>query len=160
MFLSVPTHVMTQEYWILLGLKSLVLDLNCIFIPPLEENHVPKLLKKKIQKERVETAMKNDGQRIAIDFTLSEDMSNKVNTVFLRQFDDFHSPHEHVLSAWMVFTLSAPFIQNSSENFGELAYSIANLYTQNHLKVWILFKFSSDFLSEIRGELKFAFSPR
>ena len=93
MFLSVPTHVMTQEYWIILGLKSLVLDWNCIFIPPLEEDHVPKLLKKKIQKERVENAMKNGGQRIAIDFTLSEDMSNKVNTVFLRQFDDFHSQH-------------------------------------------------------------------
>ena len=37
--------------------------------------------------------MKNGGQRIAIDFTLSEDMSNKVNKVFLRQFDDFHCPH-------------------------------------------------------------------
>ena len=70
-----------------------MLDLNCIFISPSEKNHVPKLLKKKIQKERVENAMKNGGQRIAIDFTLSEDMSNKVNTVFLRQFDDFHSPH-------------------------------------------------------------------
>lgn len=93
MFLSVPTHVVTQQYWILLGLKALVLDLNFLLIPPLEEDHVPKLLKKKIQKERVENAMKNGGQRIAIDFTLSEDMSNKVNTVFLRQFDDFHSPH-------------------------------------------------------------------
>ena len=92
-FLSVPAHVMTQQYWILVGLKALVLDLNCIFIPPSEEDHVPKLLKKKIQKERVENAMKNGGQRIAIDFTLSEDMSNKVNKVFLRQFDDFHSPH-------------------------------------------------------------------
>lgn len=84
---------MTQQYWILLGLKALVLDLNRIFISPLEENHVPKLLKKKIQKGRVENTMKNGGQRIAIDFTLSEDMSNKVNKVFLRQFDDFHSPH-------------------------------------------------------------------
>ena len=63
------------------------------FIPPLEEDHVPKLLKKKIQRERVENAMKNGGQRIAIDFTLSEDMSNKVNKVFLRQSDDFHCPH-------------------------------------------------------------------
>lgn len=44
----------------------------------------------------------------------------------------------------------------SSENFGELAYTVANLHTQNHFKVWILFKFSSDFLSEIRGALKFA----
>lgn len=76
-----------------------MLDLNCIFIPPLEEDHVPKLLKKKIQRERVENAMKNGGQRIAIDFTLSEDMSNKVNKVFLRQFDDFHCPHKHVLCA-------------------------------------------------------------
>ena len=48
----------------------------------------------------------------------------------------------------------------SSENFRELAYTVANLHTQNHFKVWIFFKFSSDFLSEIRGELKFAFSPR
>ena len=42
---------------------------------------MPKLLKKKIQKERVENAMKNGGQRIAIDFTLSENMSNKVSTM-------------------------------------------------------------------------------
>ena len=28
--------------------------------------------------------MKNGGQRIAIDFTLSEDMSNKVSTLFFR----------------------------------------------------------------------------
>ena len=49
---------------------------------------------------------------------------------------------------------------HSSENFRELAYTVANLLTQNHFKVWILFKFSSDFLSEIRGELKFAFSPQ
>ena len=55
-------------------------DLGIPFIPPLEEDHVPKLLKKKIQKERVENVMKNGGQRIAIDFTLSEDMSNKVST--------------------------------------------------------------------------------
>lgn len=55
-------------------------DLGILFIPPLEEDHVPKLLKKKIQKERVENVMKNGGQRIAIDFTLSEDMSNKVST--------------------------------------------------------------------------------
>lgn len=43
---------------------------------------MPKLLKKKIQKGRVENAMKNGGQRIAIDFTLSEDMSDKVNLKF------------------------------------------------------------------------------
>ena len=43
--------------------------------------------------------MKNGGHRIAIDFTLSEDMSNEVNKGFLRQFDDFRSPHKHVLSA-------------------------------------------------------------
>ena len=49
---------------------------------------------------------------------------------------------------------------HSSENFGELAYTVANLHSQNHFKVWILYKFSSDFLSEIRGERKFAFSPR
>ena len=55
-------------------------DLGILFIPPLEEDHIPKLLKKKIQKERVENVMKNGGQRIAIDFTLSEDMSNKVGT--------------------------------------------------------------------------------
>ena len=55
-------------------------DLGILFIPPLEEDHIPKLLKKKIQKERVESVMKNGGQRIAIDFTLSEDMSNKVST--------------------------------------------------------------------------------
>ena len=55
-------------------------DLGILFIPPLEEDHIPKLLKKKIQKERVENVMKNGGQRIAIDFTLSEDMSNKVST--------------------------------------------------------------------------------
>lgn len=86
-----------------------MLDLNFLFIPPLEEDHVPKLLKKKIQKERVENAMKNGGQRIAIDFTLSEDMSNKVNTVFLRHFDDFLFP-ALACSFCLVFTLSAPFI--------------------------------------------------
>ena len=59
-------------------------DLGILFIPPLEEDHIPKLLKKKIQKERVENVMKNGGQRIAIDFTLSEDMSNKVSTLFFR----------------------------------------------------------------------------
>lgn len=41
-------------------------------------NHVPKIVRKKIQKERVENAMKNGAQRVAIDFTLSEDMNNKV----------------------------------------------------------------------------------
>ncbi|XP_074624053.1 tRNA-dihydrouridine(16/17) synthase [NAD(P)(+)]-like isoform X1 [Acropora palmata] len=40
-------------------------------------NHVPKIIRKKIQKERVENAMKNGAQRVAIDFTLSEDMNNK-----------------------------------------------------------------------------------
>jgi len=45
--------------------------------PKADEDHVPKILRKKIQKERVENAMKNGGQRVAIDFTLSEDMSNK-----------------------------------------------------------------------------------
>ncbi|XP_015748875.1 PREDICTED: tRNA methyltransferase 10 homolog B-like [Acropora digitifera] len=40
-------------------------------------NHVPKIVRKKIQKERVENAMKNGAQRVAIDFTLSEDMNNK-----------------------------------------------------------------------------------
>ena len=59
-------------------------DLGILFIPPLEEDHLPKLLKKKIQKERVENVMKNGGQRIAIDFTLSEDMSNKVSTLFFQ----------------------------------------------------------------------------
>jgi len=44
-----------------------------------DEDHVPKILRKKIQKERVENAMKNGGQRVAIDFTLSEDLSNKVS---------------------------------------------------------------------------------
>jgi len=50
-----------------------------------DEDHVPKILRKKIQKERVENAMKNGGQRVAIDFTLSEDMSNKEVTKLAAQ---------------------------------------------------------------------------
>lgn len=47
---------------------------------PKEENHIPKTLLKEIQKERVENAMKNGAQRVAIDFTVSDDMRNKVST--------------------------------------------------------------------------------
>ena len=130
MFLSVPTHVMTQQYWILLGLKALALDLNCIFISPLEENHVSKLLKKKIQKGRVENAMKNGGQRIAIDFTLSEDMSNKVNTVFLWQFV-FHFL-TLACSFCLFFTLSAPFIMRNWESWHVLSPIYTRRTTSKH----------------------------
>lgn len=44
-----------------------------------DSEHVSKIVRKKLQKERVENAMKNGGQRVAIDLTLSDDMSNKVS---------------------------------------------------------------------------------
>jgi len=47
---------------------------------PEDENHIPKTLLKEIQKERVENAMMNGAQRVAIDFTVSDDMRNKVST--------------------------------------------------------------------------------
>ena len=46
---------------------------------PKEENHIPKTVLKEIQKERVENAMKSGGQRVAIDFTVTDDMRNKVS---------------------------------------------------------------------------------
>ena len=52
---------------------------------PKEENHIPKTVLKEIQKERVENAMKSGGQRVAIDFTVSDDMRNKVSTSVNRQ---------------------------------------------------------------------------
>jgi len=63
-----------------------------------DEDHVPKILRKKIQKERVENAMKNGGQRVAIDFTLSEDMSNKVSHVLFstHQWKEPLSFHEAI----------------------------------------------------------------
>ncbi|KAJ7377828.1 tRNA (guanine(9)-N(1))-methyltransferase [Desmophyllum pertusum] len=50
-----------------------------------DENHIPKILLKKIRKERVENAMKNGGQRVAIDFTVSDDMCNKEVTKLAAQ---------------------------------------------------------------------------
>ena len=44
-----------------------------------DSEHVSKIVRKKLQKERVENAMKNGGQRVAIDLTLSDEMSNKVS---------------------------------------------------------------------------------
>ena len=44
-----------------------------------EGNHIPKIILKDIKKERVENAMKSGGQRVAIDFTVSDDMRNKVS---------------------------------------------------------------------------------
>lgn len=51
-----------------------------------DENRIPKILLKEIQKERVENAMKSGGQRVAIDFTVSDDMRNKVSTFFNHLF--------------------------------------------------------------------------
>jgi len=53
-----------------------------------EENHIPKTVLKEIQKERVENAMKSGGQRVAIDFTVSDDMRNKVSRSVNRQLTD------------------------------------------------------------------------
>lgn len=50
-----------------------------------EENHIPKTVLKAIQKERVENAMKSGGQRVAIDFTVSDDMRNKEVTKLAAQ---------------------------------------------------------------------------
>ena len=52
---------------------------------PKEENHIPKSVLKEIQKERVENVMKGGGQRVAIDFTVSDDMRNKVSTTVNHQ---------------------------------------------------------------------------
>ena len=51
------------------------------FLPTLTEDseHVSKIVRKKLQRERVENVMKNGGQKVAIDLTLSDDMSNKVS---------------------------------------------------------------------------------
>ena len=43
-----------------------------------DENHIPKIVLKKLQKERVGNAMKSDAQRVAIDFTVIDCMLNKV----------------------------------------------------------------------------------
>ena len=87
-------------------------DLGILFIPPLEEDHVPKLLKKKIQKERMENVMKNGGQRIAIDFTLSEDMSNKVST-FSFQF----CMKPELLFFWFCLFVFLTNVKNCTEFF-------------------------------------------
>jgi len=50
-----------------------------------DENHIPKTLLKEIQKERVENAMMNGAQRVAIDFTVSDDMRNKEITKLAAQ---------------------------------------------------------------------------
>lgn len=42
-----------------------------------DENHIPKIVLKKLQKERVGNAMKSDAQRVAIDFTVIDCMLNK-----------------------------------------------------------------------------------
>ena len=56
-----------------------------LFMLPKEENHIPKSVLKEIQKERVENVMKGGGQRVAIDFTVSDDMRNKVSTTVNHQ---------------------------------------------------------------------------
>ena len=43
-----------------------------------DENHIPKIVLKKLQKERVGNAMKSDAQRVAIDFSVIDCMINKV----------------------------------------------------------------------------------
>ncbi|PFX33296.1 tRNA-dihydrouridine(16/17) synthase [NAD(P)(+)]-like [Stylophora pistillata] len=50
-----------------------------------DENHVPRVVLKKLQKERVENAMKSDAQRVAIDFTLMDCMLNKDKTKSLAE---------------------------------------------------------------------------
>ena len=81
---------------------------------PEDENHVPKILQKKLQKERVENAMKNGGQRVAIDFTLSEDMSNKVSVALFGRFEVFIFQVTFLLA--LVITASALFIRKLSRS--------------------------------------------
>ena len=60
---------------------QLIFIILSFFMLPKEENHIPKTVLKEIQKERVQNAMKKGGQRVAIDFTVSDGMRNKVSTL-------------------------------------------------------------------------------